>query len=240
MTNIKCVIAAGGLGTRLKNFRNLDTTKMLLEVNGIPMINRQINQLIEWGLEEFVVITNPEFESITKDVVKTNFQDIKIDFVIQEKQEGISHALLQAEPFLKDNKSTVFVLGDNFFEFNPLARINFDIENFEKGSYIFTYEVDNPSDFGVAVLDSTGNPISIEEKPENPKSNKAIVGLYIYDNTVIQKIKTLQPSERGEYEITDLNNLYIKESDCMNVEINGWWIDAGTPERIEELETKLT
>ena len=240
MTNIKCVIAAGGLGTRLKNFRNLDTTKMLLEVNGIPMINRQINQLIEWGLEEFVVITNPEFQSITKDVVKTNFQDIKIDFVIQEKQEGISHALLQAEPFLKDNKSTVFVLGDNFFEFNPLARINFDIENFEKGSYIFTYEVDNPSDFGVAVLDSTGNPISIEEKPENPKSNKAIVGLYIYDNTVIQKIKTLQPSERGEYEITDLNNLYIKESDCMNVEINGWWIDAGTPERIEELETKLT
>lgn len=240
MTNIKCVIAAGGLGTRLKNFRNSDTTKMLLEVNGIPMINRQINQLIEWGLEEFVVITNPEFESITKDVVKTNFQDTKIDFVIQEKQEGISHALLQAEPFLKDNNSTVFVLGDNFFEFNPLARINFDIENFEKGSYIFTYEVDNPSDFGVAVLDSTGNPISIEEKPENPKSNKAIVGLYIYDNTVIQKIKTLQPSERGEYEITDLNNLYIKESDCMNVEINGWWIDAGTPERIEELESKLT
>ena len=240
MTNIKCVIAAGGLGTRLKNFRNSDTTKMLLEVNGIPMINRQISQLIEWGLDEFVVITNPEFESITKDVVKTNFQDKKIDFVIQEKQEGISHALLQAEPFLKDNKSTVFVLGDNFFEFNPLARINFDIENFEKGSYIFTYEVDNPSDFGVAVLDSTGNPISIEEKPENPKSNKAIVGLYIYDNTVIQKIKTLQPSERGEYEITDLNNLYIKESKCMNVEINGWWIDAGTPERIEELETKLT
>jgi len=240
VTNIKCVIAAGGLGTRLKNFRNSDTTKMLLEVNGIPMINRQISQLIEWGLDEFVVITNPEFESITKDVVKTNFQDKKIDFVIQEKQEGISHALLQAEPFLKDNKSTVFVLGDNFFEFNPLARINFDIENFEKGSYIFTYEVDNPSDFGVAVLDSTGNPISIEEKPENPKSNKAIVGLYIYDNTVIQKIKTLQPSERGEYEITDLNNLYIKESKCMNVEINGWWIDAGTPERIEELETKLT
>ncbi len=240
MTNIKCVIAAGGLGTRLKNFRNSDTTKMLLEVNGIPMINRQISQLIEWGLDEFVVITNPEFESITKDVVKTNFQDKKIDFVIQEKQEGISHALLQAEPFLKDNKSTVFVLGDNFFEFNPLARTNLDIENFEKGSYIFTYEVDNPSDFGVAVLDSTGNPISIEEKPENPKSNKAIVGLYIYDNTVIQKIKTLQPSERGEYEITDLNNLYIKESKCMNVEINGWWIDAGTPERIEELETKLT
>ena len=77
------------------------------------------------------------------------------------------------------------------------------------------------------------------KKPENPKSNKAIVGLYIYDNTVIEKIDTLKPSARGEYEITDLNNLYIKEGSCKSIEVNGWWIDAGTPERIEELETKL-
>ena len=240
MTNIKCVIAAGGLGTRLKNYRNTDTTKMLLEVNGIPMINRQIYQLIEWGLKEFVIITNPEFELLTKEVVTEKFKDIKIDFAIQKSQEGISHALLQAKPFLKENKSTVFVLGDNFFETNPLAKINFDIENFDKGCSIFTYEVENPSDFGVAVLNKNGNVISIEEKPKKPKSNKAIVGLYIYDNTVIQKIETLKPSERGEYEITDLNNLYIKESECMNVEISGWWIDAGTPERIEELESKLS
>ena len=88
-------------------------------------------------------------------------------------------------------------------------------------------------------FDSNDNVTSIEEKPKNPKSNKAIVGIYIYDNTVIQKIESLKPSARGEYEITDLNNLYIEENECMNVEINGWWIDAGTPERIEELESKL-
>ena len=239
MRNIKCVIAAGGLGTRLKNFRNSNTTKMLLEVDGVPMINRQIKQLIDWGLKDFVIITNPEFESLTKNVVTKNFKDVKIDFAIQETQEGISHALLQAKPFLKDSKGTFFVLGDNFFEFNPLGEINFDLDKFEKGCSVFTYEVDNPSDFGVAVLDSKGNVISIEEKPENPKSNKAIVGIYIYDNTVIQKIESLKPSARGEYEITDLNNLYIEENECMNVEINGWWIDAGTPERIEELESKL-
>ena len=88
-------------------------------------------------------------------------------------------------------------------------------------------------------MDTEGKVIDIEEKPENPKSNKAIVGLYIYDNTVIEKIDTLKPSARGEYEITDLNNLYIKEGLCKSIEVNGWWIDAGTPERIEELETKL-
>ncbi len=239
MTKIKCVIAAGGLGTRLKNFRNSDTTKMLLEVNGIPMINRQISQLINWGLDEFVIITNPEFKSLTVDVVKAKFPNINIEYAIQETPQGISHALLQAKPFLTDVKTTVFVLGDNFFEFNPISGTKFDLENFGKGCSIFTYEVDNPSDFGVAVYDSEGNVTSIEEKPEKPKTNKAIVGIYIYDDTVIEKIETLKPSLRGEYEITDLNNLYISANSCMSIDIKGWWIDAGTPERIKELESKL-
>ena len=94
MTNIKCVIAAGGLGTRLKSFRNSDTTKMLIEVNGIPMINRQIEQLKKWGLTDFVIITNPEFELMTKDVVTKTFNDLKIDFAIQKTQEGISLSLI--------------------------------------------------------------------------------------------------------------------------------------------------
>ena len=130
-------------------------------------------------------------------------------------------------------------MGDNFFEFNPFSEIKFDLENFDKGCSIFTYEVDNPSDFGVAVYDSEGNVTSIEEKPEKPKTNKAIVGIYIYDDTVIEKIETLKPSSRGEYEITDLNNLYISENSCRSIDIKGWWIDAGTPERIKELESKL-
>ena len=235
----KCVIAAGGLGTRLTNFRNSGTTKMLLEVNGVPMINRQIQQMIQWGMDDFVIITNPEFDSITKEITTKNFSDVNLNFAIQNEPLGISHALLQAEPYLESTERLVFVLGDNFFELNPLDGRNIlDIEN-KVGSYIFTYDVDNPSDFGVAILDDEGKVISIEEKPENPKSNKAIVGLYVYDNTVIEKINRLSPSSRGEYEITDLNNLYIKEGLCESIDINGWWIDAGTPERIEELESKL-
>ena len=112
-------------------------------------------------------------------------------------------------------------------------------ETFDKGAYIFTYKVNNPSDFGVAVLDANNKVIAIEEKPEKPKSNQAIIGIYVYDNSVINKIQQLKPSERGEYEITDLNNLYIEEDSCMSKEIDGWWIDAGTPDRIEELESKL-
>tara|TARA_Y100001970_G_C13988418_1_gene726891 strand:+ start:49 stop:771 length:723 start_codon:yes stop_codon:yes gene_type:complete len=239
VTKIKCVIAAGGLGTRLLGFRDNDKTKMILEVNGNPMINRQIDQLIGWGLNEFVIITNPEFKGLMKDVIQERFPEKKFEFAIQEEPKGISHALLQAKEYLKNIDTTVFVLGDNFFEKNPLTNIQIESDSFKKGSSIFTYNVNNPSDFGVAVMDSKGKVIAIEEKPDNPKSNKAIVGLYIYDNTVIEKIETLKPSARGEYEITDLNNLYIKEGLCRSIEIDGWWIDAGTPERIEELETKL-
>ena len=238
MTNIKCVIAAGGLGTRLKDFRNNQTTKMLLDVAGIPMINRQITQLIKWGLSDFIIITNPDFELITKEVISKEFSDLDIEFAIQEEPLGISHALLQAQPFLSDEDVTLFVLGDNFLENNPIKKINFSQILSDKGCFIFTYEVPNPSDFGVAVIEEN-KVISIEEKPDKPKSNKAIIGVYIYDNTLIDKIQTLEPSDRGEYEITDLNNLYIKEGSCISEEIIGWWIDAGTPERIEVLESKL-
>ncbi len=239
MTKIKCVIAAGGLGTRLLGFRDNDKTKMILEVNGSPMINRQINQLIGWGLNDFVIITNPEFKDLMKEVIQDRFPDKNFEYAIQEKPKGISHALLQGREYLENIDTTVFVLGDNFFEKNPLANVQIESDSFKKGCSIFTYDVHNPSDFGVAVMDSDGKVIAIEEKPKNPKSNKAIVGLYIYDNSVIEKIETLNPSPRGEYEITDLNNLYIQENLCRNIEISGWWVDAGTPERIEELEAKL-
>ena len=239
MTTIKCVFAAGGLGTRLKDYRNSNSTKMLLEVNGVPMINRQIMQLEKWGFSEFVIITNPDFEILTREIVSNKFPNLKIDYSIQEKPKGISHALLQAKPYLSDQNVTVFVLGDNFFQKNPFDSEKINLNTFKRGSYIFTYEVSNPSDFGVAVIEDN-NITSIEEKPNIPKSNKAIVGIYVYDDTVIKKIESLKPSERGEYEITDLNNLYIAEGSCKHIEIDGWWIDAGTPERIETLETKLS
>jgi len=236
--NIKCVIAAGGLGTRLKDYRS-SPTKMLLEVNGTPMINRQINQLQKWGLEDFIIITNPEFEEMTKDVTGKEFKDINIKYSVQDTPKGISHALLQAEKYLTGDDITVFILGDNFFENNPLSEIKLDNNSIDTGCYIFTYKVDDPKDFGVAELDKFGKVISIEEKPDKPKSNNAVVGVYVFDGTVINKIKTLKPSARGEYEITDLCDIYIKEKNCKNISFNGWWIDAGTPDRIEELESNL-
>jgi glucose-1-phosphate thymidylyltransferase len=240
MNKIKTVIAAGGLGTRLQGFRGNDSTKILLEVDGSPMIIRQIEQLTNWGLNEFIIITNPSIDKLIRDVIGSYFPDKDINFTIQHEQKGISHALMCAKEYIYSGDTVFFVLGDNFFENNPAESINIEDLSKNKGSYIFSHKVENPEEFGVAEFDSNNNVISIEEKPENPKSNQAVVGIYIYDDTVMDKIATLKPSNRGEYEVTDLNNLYIQDGKCKNVTIYGWWIDAGTPDRIIELEGKLT
>ena len=239
MNNIKTVIAAGGLGTRLQGFRGNDSTKILLEVDGKPMSIRQIEQLIDWGLDNFIIITNPSFDELIKDVITSYFPEKNISFTIQHEQKGISHALMCAERYVFPGDTVFFILGDNFFENNPAENIKMEDLAKNKGAHIFSYRVENPQEFGVAELDSENNVISIEEKPINPKSKQAVVGIYIYDDSVMDKIKTLKPSERGEYEVTDLNNLYIQEGKCKNVTIDGWWIDAGTPDRILDLEEKL-
>ena len=240
MNNIKTVIAAGGLGTRLQGFRGNDSTKILLEVDGKPMIIRQIEQLINWGLDNFIIITNPSFDELIKDVISSYYPEKNISFTIQNEQKGISHALMCAEKYVLPGDTVFFILGDNFFENNPAENIKMEDLAKNKGAHIFSYKVENPQEFGVAELDSENNVISIEEKPIKPKSKQAVVGVYIYDDSVMDKIKTLKPSERGEYEVTDLNNLYIKDGKCKNVTIDGWWIDAGTPDRIVDLEEKLT
>tara|TARA_Y100000591_G_scaffold292973_1_gene280575 strand:- start:505 stop:1236 length:732 start_codon:yes stop_codon:yes gene_type:complete len=235
--NLKSIIAAGGLGTRLQNFRGNQSTKILLDVNGIPMINRQIIQLLDWGCEEFVIITNPEFEDLIKKVTTEAFPSLNLKFATQDEPKGISHALKQAEVHVDRDEKILFILGDNFFEKNPI--IDFDLSQYKKGSFIFTKSVNNPQEFGVAQMDSNGNVISIDEKPIAPKSDLAVVGIYIFDETVFKKISILTPSSRGEYEITDLCNVYVQENTCKNFVIDGWWIDAGTPDRIIELEEKL-
>jgi len=240
VNKIKTVIAAGGLGTRLQGFRGNDSTKILLEVDGKPMIIRQIEQLIDWGLDNFIIITNPSFDELIKDVISSYYPEKNISFTIQNEQKGISHALMCAEKYILPGDTVFFILGDNFFENNPAENIKMEDLAKNKGAYIFSYKVENPQEFGVAELDSENNVISIEEKPIKPKSKQAVVGVYIYDDSVMDKIKTLKPSERGEYEVTDLNNLYIKDGKCKNVTIDGWWIDAGTPDRIVDLEEKLT
>ena len=236
--NIKCIIAAGGLGTRLQDFRGNKSTKILLDVKGTSMINRQISQLNKWGMKKFVIITNPEYLDMVKEDTLNKFDNLKIDFTVQEEPRGISHALYQARDYVDQNEKIFFVLGDNFFENNPFNNFHFD--KFEEGACIFTTEVSNPEEFGVAEIDSNGNVLSIEEKPNHPKSNAAVVGIYMFDDSVFKKIETLEPSARGEYEITDLCNIYVNDNKCLNLDLKGWWIDAGTPERIIELEEKLS
>ena len=240
MNKLKTVIAAGGLGTRLQGFRGNESTKILLEVDGTPMIVRQIEQLSSWGLTEFIIITNPAFDVLIKDVINLYFPEKNINFTIQHEQKGISHALMCAKELINPGDSVFFILGDNFFEYNPIMNLKINEFMKSRGAYIFSYKVNNPEEFGVAELDSNNNVVSIEEKPKNPKSNNAVVGVYVYDDTVMKKIETLKPSARGEYEVTDLNNLYILEGTCKNITLNGWWIDAGTPDRILELESKLS
>ena len=240
MTKIKCVIAAGGLGTRLQGFRQNDKTKILLEVNGIPMINRQIYQIKKWGIEEFIIITSPDFDELIKDVTSKEFPNLKISYSIQETPRGISHAFSKAESFVNKNDILLLVLGDNFFGENPIKNINFEDFEKNKGSIIFTKEVENPSEFGVAEVDRNGKVIHIEEKPKSPNSNLAVVGVYVFDYLAMDNIKLLNPSERGEFEITDLINVYITKDSCSNIKLSDWWIDAGTPDRILELENKLS
>ena len=169
MNKIKTVIAAGGLGTRLQGFRGNDSTKILLEVEGSPMIIRQIEQLTNWGLNEFIIITNPSFDKLIRDVIGSYFPDKNINFTIQHEQKGISHALMCAKEYIYSGDTVFFVLGDNFFENNPAESIKIEDLSKNKGSYIFSHKVENPEEFGVAEFDSNNNVISIEEKPETPK-----------------------------------------------------------------------
>lgn len=241
MFNTKAIIAAGGLGTRLQGFRGNDSTKILLEVNGTSMINLQLEQLISWGLNSFIIITNPTYDEMIKNATLEYTKNFDIKYTIQEQQLGITHALMQARNYVDSNQNVIFVLGDNFFGENPFENINFEEFTLNKiGSLIFSKEVDNPEDFGVIEVDENQTVLSIVEKPKNPKSKNAVVGLYYFDKNCFINAQKVVPSSRGEYEITDLIDIYIKNNSCLLKKLDSWWIDAGTPDRIIELENKLS
>ena len=231
MQEICAVIAAGGLGTRLKNYKNNFSTKVLIEIGGKSMISSQVSQISSWGIKNFVIITNPDFDLMIKEDVVKNHPDKNIKFVIQEKPLGIAHALLQSEKLVENYSKILFVLGDNFFGENPMLKL----ENQNIESMIFLKKVLNPNEFGVAkILDN--KLIDIEEKPDNPSSDLAVVGLYLYSLNCFELIKKLNFSQRGELEISDLNNELIKTNSIQFEILDSWWIDAGTEERIEELK----
>ena len=231
MQEIFAVIAAGGLGTRLKNYKNNFSTKVLIEIGNKSMISSQVSQISSWGIKNFVIITNPDFDLMIKEDVLKNHAEKNIKFIIQEKPLGIAHALLQSEKLVENYSKILFVLGDNFFGENPMLKL----ENRNIESMIFLKKVLNPNEFGVAKI-LNNSLIDIEEKPDNPSSDLAVVGLYLYSPNCFELIKKLNFSQRGELEISDLNNELIKTNSMQFEILDSWWIDAGTEERIEELK----
>ena len=234
MEKVYTVIAAGGLGKRLLNFRKNDATKMLLQINEEAMITHQLKQLISWGLDNFIIITNPNFDDLIKNEVYKNFPNKNIEYVIQDEQLGVAHALLQANEKVEKNSKVFYILGDNFFEFNPIIDKNYEIEK----PTVFLMEVENPQEFGVVEL-ANDKILSFEEKPKLPKSNFIAVGFYFLDDNCFEYIKSIEPSSRGEYEITSLLTRYLDIDNLRYQIINGWWIDAGTPEAVEKYENLI-
>lgn len=225
---MKGIVLAGGLGTRLYPLTHV-TNKHLLPVFDRPMIFYPIATLVSAGISEIMVVTGGPHAGHFMRVLK-NGEELGIkhlEYAYQEREGGIAEALALAEDFADGGPVTV-ILGDNTTD----ADIKEAIEKFDKGALVFLKKVHDPERFGVPVFDEHGKIVSIEEKPKKPKSQYAVTGLYIYDYTVFEKIKTLKPSDRGELEITDVNNLYIKENRLAWTELKGFWSDAGTFESL--------
>lgn len=221
---MKGVILAGGLGTRLQPL-TFATNKHLLAVYDQPMIFYPIQTLVNAGITDIMVVTGGPHAGHFLRVLK-NGQDLGIqhlEYAFQENEGGIADALALCEDFADDKPLTV-ILGDNCTD----ADISKPVKNFKNGAMVFLKEVPDPERFGVPVFDEKSRIIKIEEKPKEPKSNYAVTGLYIYDNNVFKYIKQIKPSDRGELEITDVNNWYIKEDILKWEELKGYWLDAGT------------
>ena len=226
---MKGIILAGGSGSRLNPLTKV-ISKQLLPVYDKPMIYYPMAILMEAGIREILIISTPDdtpkFMKLFGDGSKYG---LKLDYKIQPKPEGLAQAFILGESFL-DRQSVCMILGDNIFYDKNLGSKLKKVANNLEGATVFGYKVDNPKRFGVIEFDKNNNVISIEEKPDTPKSNFCVTGLYFYDNNVVKYAKELKPSKRNELEITDLNNIYLRQNK-LNVEIlsdTAKWMDAGT------------
>lgn len=229
---MKGIILAGGSGTRLYPLTRV-TSKQLLPIYDKPMIYYPLSVLMNAGIKEILIISTPEdtprFEKLFGN---GSALGLKLSYAVQEKPNGLAQAFVIGEKFIGKD-SVAMVLGDNIFAGHGLKkRLRKAVENAEQGdgATIFGYYVDDPQRFGIVEFDANGSAVSIEEKPAKPKSNYCVTGLYFYDNKVVEYAKELKPSARGEYEITDLNKIYLKNKN-IHVEILGQgftWLDTGT------------
>lgn len=229
---MKGVILAGGLGTRLYPLTHV-TNKHLLPIYNKPMVFYPIDTLVRGGIDEILIVVGGphcgHFLSVLKNGRELGVKHL--EFAYQESEGGIADALSLAEDFA-DGDSVAVILGDNTTD----ADISLDIKNFQKGAKIFIQEVSDPERFGVPTFDPSDESkiIKITEKPPKPDTNFAVTGLYIYDNQVFEYIKKIKPSERGELEITDVNNFYAQSASLSWAKLEGFWRDAGTFDTLME------
>lgn len=226
---MKGIILAGGTGSRLYPITQ-GISKQLLPIYDKPMIYYSLSVLMLSKIKEVLIISNPEYIDLFKNLLGDGTKlGMKFEYKIQEKPNGLADAFIVGEEFI-GNDDVCLVLGDNVFYGQGFVPKLEKAYNTESGATIFGYYVNNPKEFGVVEFNGDGNVLSLEEKPEYPKSNYAIPGLYYYDNSVIERAKNLKPSERGELEITDLNREYLEEGK-LHVELLGRgfaWLDTGT------------
>ncbi len=221
---MKGIILAGGTGTRLLPL-TATTSKQLLPVYDRQMIFYPINTLVSAGIQDILIIVSPDHSGQYLNLLGSLFQKygIRISFMVQKTPRGLADAFILGEDFLDDDNVTM-ILGDNIFEDDFTEAIT----SFEKGGRVYALEVSDPERFGVVEFDKNGKVLSIEEKPKTPKSSFAVPGIYTYDHRVSKIAKSLAPSNRGEIEITDINNFYLQEGLLDVRKITGKWFDAGT------------
>ncbi len=226
---MKGIILAGGEGTRLRPLTKV-TSKQLLPIYNKPMIFYPLETLLQAGIRDILVIVAPDHAGDFLKLLGSGYDfGCKFTYEIQDKANGLAQAFVIGKNFIGEDPVTL-ILGDNLFEDNFTEPIT----SFVSGARVFAKQVPDPERFGVVEFDANKKAISIEEKPKQPKSNFAVTGLYIYDNSVVQRAAGLQPSARGEYEITDLNNVYLKEGLLDVAQVNGRWLDTGTFESLHE------
>ncbi len=223
---MKGVVLAGGTGSRLFPLTKI-TNKHLLPIYDKPMIYYPIQTLVDAGIKEILVVTGGRNSGDFLRLLANGreFGLKHLDYTYQEGEGGIADALALAEHFA-DGNSICVILGDNIIEGTVRAAVE-DFREQKRGAKILLKEVHNAERFGVAEI-RDGRILGIEEKPKKPKSNYAVTGIYLYDETVFDKVRTLVPSGRGELEITDVNNAYIREGTMTYAHLEGWWTDAGT------------
>jgi glucose-1-phosphate thymidylyltransferase len=233
--NRKGLILAGGSGTRLYPLTQ-SISKQLLPVFDKPMIYYSLSTLMLAGIRDILLISTPQdiprFESLLKDGSQWG---IHIQYCVQNSPDGLAQAFILGESFI-GNHHSILVLGDNIFYGHDLNQLLLNANNREEGATIFTYHVNDAERYGVAEFDEKYKVVSLEEKPLKPKSNYAVTGLYFYDQNVVKMAKSLKPSHRGEFEITDLNRLYLDQHQ-LHVEVMGRgyaWLDTGTHESLLE------